>query len=795
MLSKAGLTIGGRWAALSAILLCDLIGLVPISAPAVTAVNLSWTPSPATNITGYTLYYGAASRSYTNAIAVGLATDLTVSGLADGTTYYFAATAVDGWGLESEYSNEAVLPGAAPSISAIGDQSTTQDTPTPPITFAVGDPAFDPSQLTLYACSSSADLIPTNNIVFGGSGSNRNVTIVPAPGQSGEAQITITVSDGVASASTGFLLTVAAQRPPPNSSPNISPIASLTITQDTSTAAIPFTISDGQQPAGALTLWAASTNLALLPTNNIRFAGNNGNRTISLSPASGRTGDCDVIVFVSDGLAISSTVFHLCVLPKRLPSALMLMVSGKGMVSPDLNGQKLSMGKQYAVTASPSPGQMFCGWGGAITSLVQRLSFVMKSNLVLQANFAPLNLRSSGVGTFSPDLRVAHDLIVGKAYSVTALPGSGQLFIGWTGMITSSAPQIRFVMATNVSLQANFIPNPWLAVQGTYNGLFYEEAAVHANSAGAFSLSVGSRGSYSGMLQLGARRLPVSGQLDLQCQDTRAFPLSPSNSLTLSLRFGTASQADKVSGTLTDGNWVSALSGDRAVFDSRTRPAPYVGAYTLILPGTDGDPSLPAGDGYGTVRVTTSGLASFTGTLADGTAVSQSGTISKDGFWPFYVPVYAGQGALISWLAFTNLPGSDINGLLSWIKPAASNSQYYSAGFRQECDAVGSTYIQPARQYGLAIALTNASLAFSGGNLPASFTNSIKVDRLGRLINQNSNALTLTVTPMSGTFKGRVTDPASGNSFSFGGAVFQKQNTGYGSLLGTNQSSRVVLSP
>jgi hypothetical protein len=362
-------------------------------------------------------------------------------------------------------------------------------------------------------------------------------------------------------------------------------------------------------------------------------------------------------------------------------------------------------------------------------------------------------------------------------------------------MITSSAARISFLMATNVNLQANFVPNPFLAVQGTYNGLFHEETAVRPNSAGLFTVTVGAKGGYSGSLQLGSRRLVVSGQLDLECHDTRVIPLSPSNSLTLSLLFGAGLQVDKISGTLTDGTWVSALTGDRAVFNARTRPAPYTGTYTLVLPGTVGDRSLPAGDGYGTVRVGTSGVASFSGMLADGTAVSQSATVSKDGFWPLYIPIYSGQGALMSWLAFTNLPGSDINGWLSWSKPAISNAQYYPAGFTQECEAIGSTYVQPARQYALALPLTNAHLAFSGGNVPADFTNSVAVGLSGKLINQSSNALTLTVSTSIGTFKGRITDPSTGKSLPFGGAVFQKQNAGYGSVLGTNQSSRVRVTP
>ncbi|PYI89136.1 MAG: hypothetical protein DME26_01910 [Verrucomicrobia bacterium] len=64
--------------------------------------------------------------------------------------------------------------------------------------------------LTLSAGSSDPTLVPTNNIVFGGSGSNRTVTVTPAVGQSGTATISVTVDDGQLSASTNFVLTVSA---------------------------------------------------------------------------------------------------------------------------------------------------------------------------------------------------------------------------------------------------------------------------------------------------------------------------------------------------------------------------------------------------------------------------------------------------------------------------------------------------------------------------------------------------------------------------------------------------------
>jgi hypothetical protein len=71
------------------------------------SVTLAWDRDVGTNIAGYKLYYGVACRTYTNTINVGNQTNATVSNLAAGTVYYFAVTAYDTSGVESDYSNEA----------------------------------------------------------------------------------------------------------------------------------------------------------------------------------------------------------------------------------------------------------------------------------------------------------------------------------------------------------------------------------------------------------------------------------------------------------------------------------------------------------------------------------------------------------------------------------------------------------------------------------------------------------------------------------------------------------------
>ena len=70
------------------------------------SVTLTWNPSSAANVAGYRIYSGPAYHCYSNSVMVGPATTATLSGLAPGQTYYFAATTVDSAGNESGFSNE-----------------------------------------------------------------------------------------------------------------------------------------------------------------------------------------------------------------------------------------------------------------------------------------------------------------------------------------------------------------------------------------------------------------------------------------------------------------------------------------------------------------------------------------------------------------------------------------------------------------------------------------------------------------------------------------------------------------
>jgi formylglycine-generating enzyme required for sulfatase activity len=96
----------------------------------------------------------------------------------------------------------------APTISDIAAQTIAAGANTGAIAFTISDAQTPASSLVLSKSSSNTTLVPNSNIVFGGSGANRTVTVTPASGQTGTATITVTVSDGSLTGSDSFLLTV-----------------------------------------------------------------------------------------------------------------------------------------------------------------------------------------------------------------------------------------------------------------------------------------------------------------------------------------------------------------------------------------------------------------------------------------------------------------------------------------------------------------------------------------------------------------------------------------------------------
>src|SRR5205823_4701463 len=166
-----------------------------------------------------------------------------------------------------------------------------------------------PASLTLGKSSSNLGLVPLNNIVLGGSGANRTVTITPVANGNGTATITLSVSDGQYTSTSSFVLTVN----PINDAPTISAIANQGGSVGVTVGPINFTVGDVESAASSLTLSGSSSNQTLVPTASIVFGGSGSNRTVSVTPAAGQTGTSLITLSVSDGQLSANSSFLLTV--------------------------------------------------------------------------------------------------------------------------------------------------------------------------------------------------------------------------------------------------------------------------------------------------------------------------------------------------------------------------------------------------------------------------------------------------------------------------------------------------
>jgi hypothetical protein len=343
-------------------------------------------------------------------------------------------------------------------------------------------------------------------------------------------------------------------------------------------------------------------------------------------------------------------------------------------------------GSPETVTATANSGFEFIGWTGDATGTNNPLAVMLNTNLDITAYFAAVGTNitwtvlTNGDGTVSPNLN-DKDLKPDKRYTLTATAKSGNVFSNWTGTITTNKNPLTIKAESSLVLQANFIPNPFLPVKGTYNGLFFDaNNGVTEQTAGMLKgLTIGQKGTYSGTLLINGAIHAINGSFNLAGQATNHISRAQSQGgpLTLVMQLNGNQPPPQVTGAVSGTNngflWVADLTADRAT--NRLPPAQYT---LLIPPDTNNAPTNSPG-GYGYALITNrASAANITGALADGAALSQSVPVSQDGYVPIYANLYTGKGLLLGWinLDLTNTAGVG----LTWIHPG-TRSGLYTNGF------------------------------------------------------------------------------------------------------------------
>ncbi|MCX7722708.1 MAG: FG-GAP-like repeat-containing protein, partial [Verrucomicrobiae bacterium] len=110
-------------------------------------------------------------------------------------TYFWSVQAIDTALAGSPFAPESTFKVSRPTISAITNRSAPPNAVVGPIAFTVSDPETAASDLVLAAYSSNTNLVPNENLLLGGSGTNRTLTIIPTTNRSGVTTITILATD------------------------------------------------------------------------------------------------------------------------------------------------------------------------------------------------------------------------------------------------------------------------------------------------------------------------------------------------------------------------------------------------------------------------------------------------------------------------------------------------------------------------------------------------------------------------------------------------------------------------
>ena len=113
------------------------LSLAPCAVANAATVTIGWDQNLESDIAGYKIHYGTVIGNYQYDVDVGNHTSCTISGLAEGTTYYFTATAYNTGNIESGFSEELAY-----TIPTLPSPPSSTDTD--------GDGILDNDELDIY---------------------------------------------------------------------------------------------------------------------------------------------------------------------------------------------------------------------------------------------------------------------------------------------------------------------------------------------------------------------------------------------------------------------------------------------------------------------------------------------------------------------------------------------------------------------------------------------------------------------------------------------------------------------
>jgi hypothetical protein len=340
-------------------------------------------------------------------------------------------------------------------------------------------------------------------------------------------------------------------------------------------------------------------------------------------------------------------------------------------------------------------------------------------------------------------------------------------------------------MASNLTVEAAFVTNFFRPLSGTYAGLFYNSTNLTPQTAGMVSgVVVGVHGGVSGRLLLGGGSYSFGGVFN-GAGAASLVARATNGAGFLNLQLTLSAEAADLTGIVSETNepsWSANLVAARA---STSRGS---GQYTMLVPPDADDPAGPPGYGWAVVTKH-DGVATFSGTLADGAGFSETALILANGVFPLYASLDLGSGLLMGWLDFSTVP----QGTIWRIKEASPIGALYREGFTNMVSALSSawTNLSPGQP---AVASTNG-LIISEGGLAAPLVFTVEINDKNELVKISgaTNSLSGAVNPTNGVLRITFGNGVGKATTKGVGVLLQTSNFAGGSFLGATNAGEIIL--
>jgi hypothetical protein len=322
-----------------------------------------------------------------------------------------------------------------------------------------------------------------------------------------------------------------------------------------------------------------------------------------------------------------------------------------------------------------------------------------------------------------------------------------------------------------------FTQSSFASVVGLYNGLF--ATADGAVEGMLERLKVNANGTYSAVILINGASHSISGKFasDGQVTNTQISHGAVTVELTLSLP-PEQGVAGTVSGSTGGVAWSAPLTAE--VTDTTLAAADY----TVLISQDTTAAASPAGQGYALIAEK-SGVAKITGTLADGTAFSQSAAVAATGDVPVFISLYGGKGLLTGMINLTNTSAPT----LTWEHPARTSGLFKTA-FTSSCPTAVSLWTESAAGSVLTN-LVNLSVVDSTDTNSTPYV--VTISDTGKIKGVDDAPVSGTVTLKTGLIS--VTAGAHSSKVTGHGVVLLTPGGGGGYFLSGTKAGTISLTP